>query len=70
MTNSETVHRMIDALPADHRQEAMHYIEELARRKKKPAAKKFSLMWAGGLSNLKSSTTFVELQHTDHEWRD
>jgi len=34
MTPSESVHRMIDDLPADLRQEAIHYIEELARRKK------------------------------------
>ena len=69
MTTSESVHRMIDDLPADLREEAIHYIEELARRKKKPAAKKFSLAWAGGLSSLKSSTTSVELQHKAREWR-
>jgi hypothetical protein len=44
------------------RQEAIPSIEKLARRKKKPAAKKFSLTWAGGLSHLKSSMTSVELQ--------
>ena len=70
MTSAETVHRMIDELPPDLRSEAIHYIEELARRKRKPAAKKFSLTWAGGLSHLKSSTTSVELQHKAHEWRD
>jgi len=70
MTTSESVSRMIDDLPPDLRQEAIHYIEELARRKKKPATKKFSLTWAGGLSNLKNSTTSVELQHKAREWRD
>ena len=70
MTTSESVHRMIDELPADLRLEAIHYIEELARRKKKPAVKKFNLEWAGGLSHLKSSTTSVELQHKAREWRD
>jgi hypothetical protein len=70
MTSSESVHRMIDDLPPDLREEAIHYIEELARRKKKPAARKFSLAWAGGLSHLKSSTTSVELQHKAREWRD
>jgi len=70
MTTSESVHRMIDELPADLRLEAIHYIEELARRKKKPAAKKFGLAWAGGLSQLKSGTTSVELQHKAREWRD
>jgi len=67
-TTLETIHRMIADLPSDLRQEAIHYIEDLARRKRKPAAKKFSLTWAGGLSHLKSSTTSVELQHKAHEW--
>lgn len=70
MTSSESVHRMIDDLPPELREEAIHYIEELARRKKKPAARKFSLTWAGGLSHLKGSTTSVELQHKAREWRD
>lgn len=70
MTSAETVHRMIDELPPELRQEAVHYIEELARRKKKQANRKFSLSWAGGLSHLKGSTTSVELQHKAREWRD
>jgi len=70
MTPSETVHQMIDELPADLRQEAIHYIEELRPPEEKPAAKKFSLSWAGGLSHLKSSTTSGELQHKAREWRD
>jgi hypothetical protein len=70
MTSAETVHRMIDELPPELRQEAVHYIEELARRKKKPIKKKFSLTWAGGLAHLKNSTTSVELQHKAREWRD
>lgn len=70
MTTSKSVHRLIDELPPDLREEAIHYIEELARRKKKPAVRKFGLAWAGGLSHLKSSTTSVELQHKAREWRD
>ena len=70
MTTSETVHRMIDDLPPNLQQEAIHYIEELTRRKKKLVAKKFNLTWAGGLSHLKSTTTSVELQHKAQEWRD
>ncbi|MCX6696731.1 MAG: DUF2281 domain-containing protein [Methanoregula sp.] len=70
MTSSETVHRMIDELPPDLRSEAIHYIEELARKKKKTTAKKFNLSWAGGLAHLKNSTTSVELQHAAREWRD
>jgi len=70
MTSAETVHRMIDELPPELRQEAVHYIEELARRKKKSPGKKFSLSWAGGLAHIKGSTTSVELQHSAREWRD
>ena len=70
MTSAETVHRMIDELPPELRQEAVHYIEELARRKKKTATKKFTLSWARGLAHLKDSTTSVELQHKAREWRD
>jgi hypothetical protein len=70
MASAETVHRMIDELPPDLREKAIHYIKELARRKKKPPEKKFSLSWAGGLSHLKKSTTSVELQHKAREWRD
>lgn len=70
MTTSETVYRMIDELTPDLRQDAIRYIEELVRRKRKPCTKKFSLTWAGGLSHLKSSTTSVELQHKAQDWRD
>lgn len=34
MPTSETVHRMIDDLPQDLRQEAIHYTEEIVRWKK------------------------------------
>lgn len=61
---------MIDDLPPDLRLEAIHYIEELAKRKKVAKKKKFSLSWAGGLSHLKNSTTSVELQHAASRWRD
>ena len=70
MTSTDSVHRMIEDLPPDLRQEAIHFIEELARMKRKVAKKKFSLSWAGGLAHLKGSTTSVELQHAAREWRD
>lgn len=70
MTSSETVYRMINDLPPDLRREAIHYIEELARRKNPAKKKKFSLSWAGGLAHLKDSTTSVELQHAASHWRD
>ena len=39
MTSIKTVHRMIDELPPDLRNEAIHYIEDLAKRKKNPPQK-------------------------------
>ena len=70
MTSAETVHRMIDDLPPDLRSEALHYIEELAKRKKKSEKKKFRLGWAGGLSHIDKNITSVELQHEALKWRD
>jgi len=70
MTSAETVYRMINDLPPDLRSEAIHYIEELAKRKNNLKMKKFRLTWAGGLSHLRDSTTSVELQHAAPTWRD
>jgi len=70
MTSAETVHRMIDDLPPDLRSEAIHYIEELAKRKKKITKKTFRLSWAGGLSHLDKKITSVDLQHEASKWRD
>jgi NADPH-dependent ferric siderophore reductase len=70
MVSAETIHRTLDDLPPDLRREAIHYIEELAKRQKKPKKKKFRLNWAGGLAHLRNSTTSVELQHAANEWRD
>jgi len=70
MTSTDSVHRMIEDLPPNLRQEAIHFIEELAKKKGKATKKKFSLSWAGGLAHLKGSTTSVELQHAAREWRD
>lgn len=70
MTSADSVHRMIEDLPPDLRQEAIHFIEELAKKKQRAVHRKFSLSWAGGLAHLKGSTTSVELQHAAREWRD
>jgi hypothetical protein len=59
---------MIEDLPPDLRTEAIHYIEELAKRKKNSGKKKFRLGWAGGLSHLKNISS-VELQHEASKWR-
>ncbi len=61
---------MIEDLPPDLRNEAIQYIEELARRKKNTRKKKFRLGWAGGLSHLRKTITSVELQHEASKWRD
>ena len=69
MTFAEKVYRMIGDLPPDLRQQAIRFIEELAKKKRQAVRKKFSLSWAGGLAQLKGSTTSVELQHAAWEWR-
>lgn len=50
MASTDSVHRMIEDLPPDLRQEAIHFIEELAKKRQKAVHKKFSLSWAGGMS--------------------
>ena len=70
MSSSDgSVEEKIRMLPPDLRQEAIHFINELAKRKKKPQKKKFRLGWAGGLSHLDKSVTSVELQHEASKWR-
>jgi len=71
MTSSAgSVEEKIRMLPPDLREEAIHFIEELAKRKKQPRKKKFRLGWAGGLSHIDKSVTSVELQHEASKWRD
>ena len=65
-----SVEEKIRMLPPDLREEAIHFIEELAKRKKQPRKKKFRLGWAGGLSSIDKSVTPVELQHEASKWRD
>ena len=64
-----SVEEKIRMLPPDLREEAIHFIDELAKRKKKPQKKKFRLGWAGGLSPIGKSVTSVELQHEASKWR-
>jgi hypothetical protein len=68
-SSTGSVEEKIRMLPPDLREEAIHYIEELAKRKKKSQKKKFSLSWAGGLSHLNKNITSVELQHEASKWR-
>ena len=64
-----SVEEKIRMLPPDLREEVIHYIDELVKRKKKPGKKKFRLGWAGGLSHLDKNITSVELQHEASKWR-
>ncbi|MGD0079580.1 MAG: DUF2281 domain-containing protein [Methanoregula sp.] len=68
-SSTGSVEEKIRMLPPDLREEAIHFIEELAKRKKQPRKKKFRLGWAGGLSHIDKSITSVELQHEASKWR-
>lgn len=68
-SSMRSVEEKIRMLPPDLREEAIHYIDELVKRKKKPRKKKFRLNWAGGLSHIDKSVTSVELQHEASKWR-
>jgi hypothetical protein len=69
-SSTGSVEEKIRMLPPDLREEAIHFIEELTKRKKQPRKKKFRLGWAGGLSHIDKSITSVELQHEASKWRD
>lgn len=69
-SSAGSVEEKIRMLPPDLREEAIHFIEELAKRKKQPRKKKFRLGWAGSLSSIDKSVTSVELQHEASKWRD
>jgi Protein of unknown function (DUF2281) len=68
--SSGSVEEKIRMLPPDLREEAIHYIDELVKRKKNSGKKKFRLSWAGGLSDIDKNITSVELQHEAPKWRD
>ena len=68
-SSTGSVEEKIRMLPPDLREEAIHYIDELAKRKKNSGKKKFHLGWAGGLSHINKSITSVELQHEASKWR-
>jgi hypothetical protein len=69
-SSTGSVEEKIRMLPPDLREEAIHFIDELAKRKKNSGKKKFRLGWAGGLSHIDKSVTSVELQHKALEWRE
>ncbi|TAL60300.1 MAG: DUF2281 domain-containing protein [Bacteroidetes bacterium] len=62
---------MFQHLPAAVKRQLIDYLEFLLdnytpKTKKK---KNFSFSWRGGLSDLKSKYTSVELQHEANKWR-
>ena len=69
--NSSKAISMFEQLPSVVKRQLIDYMEFLinnysVKRKKK---KKFSFNWEGGLADLKSQYTSVELQHEANKWR-
>ena len=64
-----SVDEKIRMLPADLREEAVHYIDELVRRSKKSPAAAFRCAAEGTLAELGKRSSSVELQHKALEWR-
>lgn len=62
-----------EALPAGAQRQAEAFIEFLSAthrpRRARPAKRRFKFDWAGGLEDLRSQFTAVELQHRLNDWR-
>ena len=69
-SSAGSVEEKIRMLPPHLREEAIQYLDEMVKRKKKPRKKKFPPGWAGGLSSIDRSVTSVELQHEASKWRE
>ena len=71
MTSStDSVEEKIRLLPPDLREEAIHYIDELVKRSKRPSAAQFRCVAEGTLAELGKRYSSVELQHKAMEWRE
>ena len=71
MGSSKTI-SMFEHLPSAVKKQLIDYMEFLLKNysvKQKKKKKKFSFSWRGGLSDLKSQYTSVELQHEANKWR-
>ncbi len=69
---SQMITEKIEALPGTLQKEILDYIDFLLQKydvKPEFPEKKFSFSWEGGLSDLKSAYTSVELQHKAAGWR-
>ena len=70
MSSPKTI-SMFEHLPSAVKKQLIDYMEFLLKNysSKQKKKKKFSFNWEGGLSDLKSQYTSVELQHEANKWR-
>ncbi len=61
----------LQALPEALKREVLDYADFLLSKQKKEKAKKekFNFSWEGGMSDIGSDVSSVELQHRALEWR-
>ncbi len=69
--NTKEIEKKLKKLPYRAIPEVMDYIDSLLKKysKKEFNESNFKFDWEGGLSNLKTEYTSVELQHKSLEWR-
>jgi hypothetical protein len=67
----QIIEKKIHQLPEELRKEVLDFIDFLLFKSRKNLIdkKKFNFDWEGGLSDLKTKYTSVELQHISTEWR-
>jgi len=67
---THSIENKLKALPDDLKREASDFIDFLIVRKKyEKTSTQFEFTWKGGLSELKSKYSSVDLQHQSMEWR-
>ncbi|MFQ5577799.1 MAG: DUF2281 domain-containing protein [Anaerolineae bacterium] len=67
---AQDVKDKLDLLPDNLKKEVLDYVDFLLQKHNiQPGKKQFNFDWAGGLVELKSKVTAVELQHKALEWR-
>lgn len=69
-SSGESVEEKIRMLPPDLREEVIHYIDELVKRKKRSPPAPFRCSAEGTLAELGKRFSSVELQHKAMEWRE
>ncbi len=70
MSSAKTT-SMFEQLPSAVKKQVIDYMEFLLKNysPKKKKKRKFSFSWEGGLADLNSQYTSVELQHEANKWR-